>query len=661
MDTDSTTGVIEWLQKNVLILIAVLALVLLLIVIWKEGDILPLSSRLPISATSAPLTPGPKQWAPLTSLFDGRVNALLIEDPGGVRVLYAGTDGGVFKSEDQGKTWIPCNNGLTNRLVRALAIDPDDPNILYAGTWNGKVHISTDGGNSWQEHSSGLPPLEIQALAVHTHDPRRLYVGTHAGVFTTTNGGEQWHPAAEFTGTLRCMVMEVEHPDILYVGTAQHGIYKTVDGGVSWFSLRTPFANVSSLVIPPRTTRTVYAISGGKIWRTENAGLVWTYVDYWRDPAVAQCLAVNPKNPQEVYVGLQDGLHKSEDARQTWARSDVGLMGRNVQLVAVDPMQPNIIYACTDNQLFASSDSGHTWEQRSSIQAHTAASILALEADPKDGDVFYASVAGGGLYRTTDKGEQWEHVGKSLPLAQITALEVDPVDSQTIYVGTKEGFVFRSNNGGTIWASGSRIAEAPIHTLVVDPEQRKRIYGGTLGRGLFRSDDEGAQWVYKGDDIGRDVQRIVIDPRGPGTTVFALTEEGVFRSRDAGENWEPYLTQVLDIAPLVKGSVKPVVVTRADPSLVTGQGRSESILVPQSSIAAGVELGGLTTSPAMPGALYIMADGQGIFLSTDSGSSWAPLGPGLEGLTLQALALSPDDPNLILVGTDQGIYLYQPK
>jgi hypothetical protein len=216
------------------------------------------------------------------------------------------------------------------------------------------------------------------------------------------------------------------------------------------------------------------------------------------------------------------------------------------------------------------------------------------------------------------------------------------------------------------WTPDRPVAEVPIHTLAVDPEQRTRIYAGTLGQGLFRSDDQGEQWAYKGNDVGKEVQRIVIDPRGPGTTVYALTEEGVFRSLDAGEDWEPYLSQVIDIAPGVKGSYDPVTetfppvaVTRVDPTLVTGQGRAESILVPQSRVTTEVKLEGLTTSPAMPEALYVVANGLGVFRSTDSGSSWASLGPGLELRELQALALSPDDPKLILVGTDQGIYRYQ--
>ena len=651
MVTGPVTGWIEWLQKRAVIILAILAAALLLILIWGLRS---------TPAPSTTPTPVPKRWTQLSGPFDGRINTLLIGESDGVHTLYAGTEGGVFKSEDQGQSWIPCNNGLSNRLVRALAIDPDNPNVLYAGTWNGKVHTSSDGGKSWQERSNGLPPYEVRALAVHTHDPRKLYVGLPTGVFTTTSSGEQWHPAAEFTGTLQCMVVDIEYPDTLYVGTTANGIYKSINGGATWFSLRTAFTEVLSLVMLPRAPRTIYAISGGKVYRTENAGLLWTYVDSYRDPSVARCLAVNPKDAREVYVGLQDGLHKSSDARQSWFRSDVGLREIDVRLLAVDPIETNVVYGCGGNKLFASTDAGRTWEQRSSINASSAASILALKGDPKDGDVFYASVAGGGVYKTTDRGDDWQHVGEPLPLAWIMAVEVDPTNTRMVYVGIGEGFVFKSSDAGGTWAPAGGVTEALINALAVDPEQPKRIYAGTQGRGFFRSDDEGWHWDAKGDDIGKDILRIVVDPRGPQTTVYALTEKGVYRSRDAGESWEAYLSLVGDIAPPVKGSTKPVVLTRMGLDYVTGQGVAEAITVPYARVVPGGELKGLTTSPAMSQALYVLAQGQGVFRSTDLGASWTSLGAGLESCVLQALALSPDDPDLILVGTDKGIYRYQP-
>jgi photosystem II stability/assembly factor-like uncharacterized protein len=670
MDSENESGLIVWVKRNPSLPIAALLLALLLVVVWRQGGLVPPTAPLqpaaqahtPVaaSATSPQAAATAGRWVALPGLLDGKINTLLVTELDSVRVLYAGTDGGVFKSVDQGRTWVSCNDGLADRLVRSLALDPDDGRTLYAGTWNGRVHISRDGGSSWSDRSTGLPPMQVVGLAVHTHNPRKVYAASSAGVFTTTNGGEHWYPTARITGTVQCMAMEPEEPDTLYVGTHHNGVFKTLDGGLSWFRLRGDLPNVSSLVIAPRTLGTLYAIADGEVWKTETLGFAWGFVDYWRDPSVAQSLAVNPDNPQQVFVGLSEGLHRSEDGRQSWAPSQAGLEAADVHVVVVDPMEPSVVYACSGNQLFASGNSGRSWERRGGIKAHNDARILALEADPFDGDAFYASADGAGLFRTTDRGQQWEHVGEGIRLASLTALDVDPMDGEVVYAGSREGIVFRSTAGATGWAFGHRVAEAPISALVIDPQQPSRIYAGTEGQGLYRSDDQGTTWSSVGTDIGRHIQQIVIDSRGPGIKLYAATEAGVFRSLDAGASWEPYLSPVGAIAPPLAGTHHLVAVTRTEPGLVSGQGVGDTILVPQDTIATGARVETVTTHAAQPGTLYAMVQGVGIAQSTDFGVTWTALGTGLDTHHLLALALSADDPSLILAGTDRGVYQYQP-
>jgi len=639
---------IGWLKRRPAAILASSILVLVLVV---------LAWRWRFTSTQSAVTGTAGQWTRIPSPLDGKIHALLINDQ---RTLYAATNGGVFKSDNGGRRWVPCNNGLTDRLVHVLAFDPDNPDVLYAGTWNGRVYISTDAGQSWQERSRGLPPYEIRGLAVHTHDPRRLYVGSRAGVYTTISRGEQWRPAGRFTGTLQCVAMDPDHPDTLYVGTMAHGIQRSTDGGATWSSLTTAFTDVSSLVILPRLPDTIYAISTGKVHRTESAGTEWTYVDYWRDHDMARSLAVNPQDTQEVYVGLQDGLHKSIDARQSWFRSEQGIKGIDVRVLAVDPIETNTVYACTGNRLFISTDASHTWTHCSSIDTHTSTDVLVLEGDPKDGDVFYASVAGAGVYRTADRGDHWEHVGESLPLTQITAVEADPINAETVYLGIEEGLVFKSVDGGATLEPAGAIAEAPVSALAVDPEQPERVYAGTRGQGLFRSDDSGRNWARKGNEIGNEIQRIVIDSGGPHTTVYALTERGVFRSHDAGEYWESYLSTVADIALPARSDTAPVVVAREGMDYVKGHGLSQVVMVPNSRVAPDAQIKGLIAGPSVSQTLYVLVEHQGVFQSTDLGATWASLGTGLESLQLRAIALSADDPHLILVGTDKGIYRYEP-
>ena len=92
MDT-SFARLLDWLRQRVVLILAVLALVIVLILVWKQ-----LPSLSPRPATTPTALSG--QWTQLNSLFDGKINTLLIADPDGVHTLYAGTEGGVWISAD---------------------------------------------------------------------------------------------------------------------------------------------------------------------------------------------------------------------------------------------------------------------------------------------------------------------------------------------------------------------------------------------------------------------------------------------------------------------------------------------------------------------------------------------------------------------------------
>jgi photosystem II stability/assembly factor-like uncharacterized protein len=678
MVSRSAAGTTPWIQLRI-VAAAIAAVVALLLLILARNYV---------------REPQVQQWVQLGSPFDGTINALLVEDPNGVRVMYAGTEGGVFKSVDQGEHWVACNQGLTDRLVRSLAIDPDNPNILYAGTWSGKVFVSENAGASWERRSSSLPPYEIHGLAVNTQDPQKLLALNSLAVFVTADRGLHWRQAgevteplspdtAESTSTLQCLAMDPEQPNVLYIGTSD-GVYISTDGGTTWDPSATQLNDVSAIVITARAPGGLYAIAGGKVYTTSDAATSWNYADSYRDDNLAQCIAVNPRNPQEVYVGFLGGLYKSTDGRQTWTRSDAGLQSEegqplDLRVLLVDPLDPSTVYASAGNQLFMSADKGQTWKFRSAIRANSEASILALVADPKSGRTFYASVDAGGLYKSSDGGERWQHVGEGLPAQHITALAVDPIDTQVVYVGYalgNQGCVARStDSGNTLPTATNCITEADISVLAIDPEQPTRIYAGTEGRGVFRSDDGGLEWMAKPGDIGGNIRRLLVNVKESRTAVYAEDETTIYRSYNAGDGWLAWNPGFVwaDIAPPAKSATQPFLVTSISAITMTAQtaiqiaSEGNVALAPetitvlsQPSGASPTDLKELTIGTAMPEALYALVQGRGLFWKADPNAQWMPLGSGLESFEVQALALSPDDASLILVGTNRGICRYQP-
>ena len=222
-------------------------------------------------------------------------------------VLYAGTDSGVFRSGDAGRSWLPVNRGLpgtdpesgaTDLVVDSLALGPE-PGLLFAGTARG-VFKSTNGGRRWTSVNRGIPATDpfttLSTTEVHClvayRDRRRkadhLLAGTDVGLFRSLDGGEHWHPAGlpEQAPGLPMEVLSlavVDDPATLvtrlYAGTPQ-GLWSSTDHGLTWVQapLGRP-ARVEAIAVGPNGSPLVlatpfagfsvdwpdYRLQGGKI------------------------------------------------------------------------------------------------------------------------------------------------------------------------------------------------------------------------------------------------------------------------------------------------------------------------------------------------------------------------------------------------------------
>ncbi|MCX7597502.1 MAG: glycoside hydrolase, partial [Armatimonadetes bacterium] len=189
------------------------------------------------------------------------------------RVVLAATSRGVFRSDDGGQSWRPSNEGLANLWAQELAFAPSAPNVVYltvrttarAGEeYNGGVYRSDDAGRTWQRRADGLPTnlgradespymtASVFQIVVDPRDANVAYVGERswvaAGVFKTTDGGRRWERVSYHWGenknmdqgwinfwgpSVECMAISPAEPDRVYFGTSGH-VYVTLDGGKTW-------------------------------------------------------------------------------------------------------------------------------------------------------------------------------------------------------------------------------------------------------------------------------------------------------------------------------------------------------------------------------------------------------------------------------------------
>ena len=143
--------------------------------------------------------------------------------------------------------------------------------------------------------------------------------------------------------------------------------------------------------------------------------------------------------------------------------------------------------------------------------------VSAIVGIPGDASTYYAGAASGGVWKSTDGGNNWNPIFDGQPVAAIGALAVAASDSNTIWAGTGEGWAIRDSD--------------------------------VMGDGVYKSTDAGRTWTHMGlDETGR-IGRVVIDPKNADTVfVCALgrltgpqQERGVYRTMDGGQHWERVL------------------------------------------------------------------------------------------------------------------------
>jgi photosystem II stability/assembly factor-like uncharacterized protein len=239
------------------------------------------------------------------------------------------------------------------------------------------------------------------------------------------------------------------------------------------------------------------------------------------------------------------------------------------------------------------------WEQRGPL--NVGGRVTDLAGDPVDANKFYVGAASGGVWKTTDGGATFTPIFDNVGSISIGALAIDPRDSNVLYVGTGEA----SPGGGSITYPGD---------------------------GVWKTTDGGSTWEHLGLDNTIAIGRIVVDPRNPDNVfvaamghVYSRNEDrGVYRSQDGGRSWAKVL-YVSDIAGAIDLAIDPV-----DPTRIFAA-TWERIRIPSERIYGG--------------------PGSGLWLSTDSGTTWTRLGGGLPTPDTQpsriGVAVAASAPNVV--------------
>ncbi len=545
------------------------------------------------------------QWTLTAGPTGGSVKAVLV-DPADAQVVYAGTVGGVYRSDDGGLSWTWSALGMTHTRVLSLAMDPDD-GTLYAGT-NGGVYISEDGAASWFAAGPGIIGLDSWQGGVAT----LLAVGdgvVYAGVdqlFRTVDAGDTWQQLGPLAAGIRSIHQTAE--GALLAGTFANGIWRSTDDGATFVQAH---PGKSSASIPyPSDVVSIVARPDGALIAAEYA----------------------------FFNGAR--LVRSFDGGASWQTGTA--MGAKIEDLVIHPTAtPAVAYSAIDSStiqngdesVVRSPDGGKSWLETALAKEYR---VETLAIDPQDPKTVFA--AGLGLWRSTDSGATFAPAIDGLVASEVTGIAAAPGTSG-LWVATVSQCLQRTDDGGATFETAPDLpcpgTAAAVATSPADP---LRVHTSIDGK-LFTSADGGASFAKTMPNSGW-FPHVVADQTTPGRAWAGAHQHGVWSWHGPTSTWGDITVGIpKKILGLTVSATEPAVVYAA----VNGPGTLYRRIIDADPTweAMGWSLPIIPTGVAVHAdTVYAFDDAGGLVRTVDAGDSWTALPTA--GLQVRAMAFGPD-------------------
>ncbi len=646
-------------------------------------------------------------WRLIGPFRGGRVLAVT-GIPGDSRHFYFGAvDGGVWATEDAGRTWRPIFDHEPVGSIGAIAIAPSGPSTIYVGTGEADMrsdiaqgdgmYKSTDGGAHWT-HIGLTDSRQIARILVDPHDPDLVYVAA------------------------------LGHP---YGPNAERGVFRSRDGGRHWTKVLYENADTGAvdLAFKPGDPQTIYAA----LWQT-------------RRP---------PWNVYPPSNGPGSGLYVSHDGGDHWSRIRAHGFAANPGRIglAVSPASPDRIYALADGPwgqggLYRSDDGGRNWRHVSADPRIFGRGwyFCALTADPANADRLY--VMNTIVLESRDGGAHFLALKGDPTGDDFHQLWIDPTDTRRRILGVDQGTLI-TLDGGKTWSSWYNQPTAQIYHVSTDNRFPYWVYGAqqdsgavaipsrtssgdgitfeqfheiTPGgeNGMIAPDPADPDVIYgDGTDSTTSVQKLDrkteqtrnVDPtlaypldhyRTAWTLPLAFSRRGkktlyfsnqrLFSTTDGGEHWRPISPDLTrrdagtppNLDPTTASddfhvgkrrgviySIAPspldarVIWVGTDDGLVwrTSDGGAHWKNVTPAALTPWSKVGGIELSHYRPGVAYLAIDRHRldddtpyIYVTRDDGKSWSRIDAGIPRRSfVNVVREDPARPGLLYAGTEFGI------
>ena len=503
---------------------------------------------------------GPR-WRHIGPFRAGRTKSA-VGVPSQPNVFYmAATNGGVWKTNDAGRTWNPIFDDQNTGSVGAVEVAPSNPNILYVGSGEGLqrpdlstgngMYRSNDAGRTWA-HLGLRDGQQIPRIAIDPTNPERLFVAVlghpygpnpERGIYRSVNGGQSFERVLfkdENTGGAD-VVLSPNDPNTVYAvlwearqgpwenaawSGANSGLFKSTDGGATWTQLAGGLPTTADglgrlgIGISPSNPRRMYvtATAGAKsgLYRSDDAGATWTRTTtdtriFGRGDDFA-AVTVDPRDPNTLY-SMNVVAWKSTDAGVTWTAFRGAPGGDDYQRLWINPLVPTTMLLVADQGAVITVNNGETWSswynqgtaQFYHVTADNAWPYRVCGGQQESGSACVNSRGNDGSITYRD----WHPVGAS----EYSYVAPDPLNPDIVYGGTVSRFDRRTGQtqnvsptiGRTRGAAGGGpdyfrgVRTMPILFSPINP--RKLYYGTNV---VWSTVNGGTTWKRLSDDLSRD-------------------------------------------------------------------------------------------------------------------------------------------------------------
>ena len=385
---------------------------------------------------------------------------------------------------------------------------------------------------------------------------------------------------------------------LLTIGAVAQSVPPELVNGLKW-RLIGPFRGgraVAAAGVPGDSTTFYFGSVNGGIWKTTDAGVVWTPIFDGQPVASIGALAVSPSDPKTIYAGTGEsdiredlstgvGVYKSTDGGATWHYT--GLEDtRQISQIVIDPQNPDIVYvgalghAYGPNEargVYKSVDGGMHWTRALDLGPEIGISDLAICSSAPQ--LLFAGAwhthrapwstyattdgSGSGLYRSQDAGKTWSRLNgngdrNGLPEGDWGRVGVDVApDGKRVYsiievksaagkTDPEKSGVYRSDDGGNTWVLANadrRLTSRAwyFNRITIDPQHPDVVYIPNVA--LYRSEDGGKTIsVVRGAPGGDDYHQLWVDPKNSASVVLA-TDQGTTISLNRGKTWSSWYNQ----------------------------------------------------------------------------------------------------------------------